>query len=114
MIVERQEIKEAPRRVRAQIEAGREDGREFICLEKVYLPDYSSETPIVEYKLVELVADSEGEADIIINVFSSKYDYIPVMQQEISFSLEVLGEINKAVSEYKKRPKGEPPAMIIY
>ena len=114
MIVERQEIKEAPRTVRRQIEAGRQDGREFICLEKVYLPDYCSETPIIEYKLVELIAGCEGETDIIINVFSSKYDYIPVMQQEISFSLEVLGEINKAVSEYKKRPKGEPPAMIIY
>ena len=114
MIVERQEIKEAPRRVRAQIEAGREDGREFICLEKVYLPDYSSETPIVEYKLVELVADSEGEADIIINEFSSENDYESVRQEEIRFSLDVFEEISKAVSAYKKRPKIKPPATIVY
>ena len=93
MIVERQEIKEAPRTVRRQIEAGRQDGREFICLEKVYLPDYCSETPICEYKLVELETDAKGEPYIIIYVFSSEYDYIPVRQQAISFSLEILEEI---------------------
>ena len=93
MIIEKQKIKEAPRPIREQIVIGKEEGRDFICLEKKYFPDYHSETPICEYKLVELETDAEGEPYIIIYVFSSEYDYIPVRQQAISFSLEILEEI---------------------